>query len=177
MSKKRTSVTDPMSFSTIPIGHGLIGLTICPGKKGASIYGGDWDRDLDSDIEAIAHWGASALVTVMTTDELSYLQVGDLGRCVVDHNMAWYQIPIPDLQAPNCKTLEQWDYIKGKIHTRLNQTEKILIHCRGGLGRSGTLAANLLMDTGFTPEAAIDLVRAARPGAIETSEQVAFLMR
>ena len=174
--KTRTSATDPLSVCALPVGRGFIGLTICPGKKGASIYGDDWDRDLESDIKAIAHWGASAVVTVMTTDELSFLKAGNLGRCVADHNMAWYQIPIRDLQAPNCETLEQWDYIKAKIHTRLNLAEKILIHCRGGLGRSGTLAARLLIDEGLAPEEAIERVRIARPGAIETTEQVAYLM-
>jgi ADP-ribosyl-[dinitrogen reductase] hydrolase len=38
------------------------------------------------------------------------------------------------------------------------------------------LAARLLIDEGLAPEEAIERVRIARPGAIETTEQVAYLM-
>ena len=171
----RTSETDPLSFSTLQVGQGFIGLTICPGKKGASIYGNDWHRDLDSDIRAIANWGASAVVTIMTDDELQFLGVGNLGLYVAKYGMEWYQIPVPDTTAPNYETLEQWDYIRRRIHSRLNREEKIIIHCRGGLGRSGTLAAKLLMDKGLTCREAIERVRVARPGAIETAEQELYL--
>jgi ADP-ribosyl-[dinitrogen reductase] hydrolase len=47
----------------------------------------------------------------------------------------------------------------------------ILIHCRGGLGRSGSIAARLLVELGMDAQTAIDAVRHARPGAIETHEQ------
>ena len=171
----RTSETDPLSFSTLQVGKGFIGLTICPGKKGASIYGNDWHRDIDSDIRAIANWGASAVVTIMTDDELQFLGVGNLGLYVAKYGMEWYQIPVPDTTAPNYETLEQWDYIRRRIHSRLNREEKIIIHCRGGLGRSGTLAAKLLMDKGLTCREAIERVRVTRPGAIETAEQELYL--
>ena len=45
------------------------------------------------------------------------------------------------------------------------------IHCRAGLGRSGMIAARLLVERGMAPEQAIIEVRAARPGAIETEAQ------
>ena len=173
--KLRTSTTDPLSFSTLQVGSGFIGLTICPGKKGPSLYGNDWDRDLGSDVKAIANWGASAVVTIMTDEELRSLRVGNLGLDVAKYGMEWYQIPVPDTTAPNYETLEQWNYIRQRIHTRLNRGEKILIHCRGGLGRSGTLAAKILMDKGFSSKEAIERVRVTRPGAIETAEQELYL--
>jgi ADP-ribosyl-[dinitrogen reductase] hydrolase len=51
----------------------------------------------------------------------------------------------------------------------------VLIHCRGGLGRAGTIAARLLIELGIEPKKATASVRAARPGAIETSEQEEFV--
>ena len=38
----------------------------------------------------------------------------------------------------------------------------IVLHCRGGLGRTGTVAAKLLFEYGEHPERAINLVREAR---------------
>lgn len=49
------------------------------------------------------------------------------------------------------------------------------MHCKGGLGRAGTVAARLLIEFGQAPEDAIACVRAARPGAIETHQQETYL--
>lgn len=50
-----------------------------------------------------------------------------------------------------------------------------LVHCRGGLGRAGTIAALLLAELGMDPQAAVAAVRAVRTGAIQTSEQEDFV--
>ena len=53
---------------------------------------------------------------------------------------------------------------------------RVLVHCVGGLGRSGTIAACLLRSRGVSAEEAIAMVRAARsPRAIETHAQEAFV--
>jgi len=49
------------------------------------------------------------------------------------------------------------------------------VHCRGGLGRSGMIAARMLVELGTPADEAIARVRSARPGAVETSEQVAYV--
>ena len=41
----------------------------------------------------------------------------------------------------------------------------VLVHCRGGLGRAGTIAARLLIELGVEPAKAIEDVRAVRPGS------------
>ena len=53
----------------------------------------------------------------------------------------------------------------------------MLIHCRGGLGRAGTIAARLLVELGMRPDEAVRRVRDARgPGAIETPAQEAHVL-
>jgi ADP-ribosyl-[dinitrogen reductase] hydrolase len=48
----------------------------------------------------------------------------------------------------------------------------IVIHCRGGIGRAGMVAARLLVELGDAPDVAIAKVRVARhPRAVETLEQ------
>lgn len=48
----------------------------------------------------------------------------------------------------------------------------LTLHCMGGAGRSGTVAARLLMYFGLPASDAVQRVRAARPGAIETRAQL-----
>ena len=52
----------------------------------------------------------------------------------------------------------------------------MLVHCRGGLGRAGTIAARLLIELGIEPATAIERVRAVRPGAIETRAQEEYVL-
>ena len=59
----------------------------------------------------------------------------------------------------------------------LKPGNKILIHCRGGLGRTGTIAARLLVDLGIEPNRAIDIVRGCRVGAIENSYQEQWIVK
>jgi ADP-ribosyl-[dinitrogen reductase] hydrolase len=62
------------------------------------------------------------------------------------------------------------------LRGKLRQGGRLLLHCAGGLGRSGTIAARLLVELNeAAPEAAILAVRAARPGAIETPAQAAHV--
>ena len=53
----------------------------------------------------------------------------------------------------------------------------MVIQCRGGLGRAGTIAARLLVELGMRPDAAVRRVRDARgPGAVETPAQEAHVL-
>ena len=62
-----------------------------------------------------------------------------------------------------------------QIRARLSIGEHIVVHCRGGLGRAGTVAACILVSDGMEATAAIKLVRTSRPGDIETRGQEAFV--
>ena len=62
-------------------------------------------------------------------------------------------------------------YAGARLRERLRRGERVLVHCRGGLGRAGSVAARLLVEFGAAPNEAIRQVRVARPGAIETREQ------
>ena len=56
----RTSITHPLQIADINVGPGRIGITFLPGKSGPSQHGEDWDRDLETDIEAVRAWAADA---------------------------------------------------------------------------------------------------------------------
>ena len=149
---------------------------MCPGKHAPSLLAGPpWARDLFADVQAIKTWGATAVVTLIETEELLALQVADLGAVVRSAGMVWYHQPICDGHAPDASFMRQWPALCGDLLALVHQGSNVLVHCRGGLGRAGTVAALLAIETGMAPAAAIAAVRAVRPGAIETAAQEAFL--
>src|SRR5690349_19854639 len=80
--------------------------------------------------------------------------------------MKWLHLPIVDVNIPSASFEAQWRVEVPELLAALRTGSKILVHCKGGLGRTGLVAAMLLMESGETSEAAIRKVRNVRPGAI-----------
>jgi ADP-ribosyl-[dinitrogen reductase] hydrolase len=91
--------------------------------------------------------------------------------------MLWFHLPIVDGSIPSQKFEQKWEFDDGKkLLSMLRRKLDVLVHCRGGLGRAGTIAARLLVELGMEPKKAIESVRAARPDAIETPEQMRYVL-
>lgn len=167
----RNSTTHPLRIDSLPIGNGLLGLTLCPGKKGDSVFGGTWDRDLDADLDVIKAWGAHAVLSLIEDHEFDLLSVAGLGDAVKSRRMEWHHFPIRDVDVPTAEAMQKWRHLSPGLHQILENGGRVLVHCRGGLGRAGTVAAFLLVERGRSASEAMKMVRTARPGAIETREQ------
>ncbi len=152
-------------------------MTLCPGKKQRDAMSGDWDRDLADDLDVIAGWGASAVVSVILPEELMMLDVHNIGEQINARGMQWYHLPVPDGGVPDHTFEQSWASAGLELRRALRGGSKILIHCKGGLGRTGMLAARLLVELGESPEEAIRRVRDARRGTIETLEQERHVLR
>lgn len=176
-AEHRTSQSHPLRVDalSVPGTTGEIGMTICPGKRGASLYGRPWKRDLAIDREALKAWGPDVVITLMEAWEFAVLGVPDLGTAVEAAGMRWLHLPIPDTKAPDGAFHELWERHRPDVHGILRGGGRVLLHCRGGLGRTGTLAAQLLVEFGEQPEEAISAVRRARRGAIETAVQEEYV--
>src|SRR5262245_43100798 len=166
----RTSSSHPLDIATVASGpeFGRIGITFCPGKYDPFGGSGAWDRDLAADLDVICDWGAAAVVTLLEPKELKVLRVEDLGEQVLRRDMLWFHLPIVDVSIPDVQFERSWDIFGKELRDTLRDGHDILIHCRGGLGRAGTISARLLVELGWQPAEAIAKVREVRPGAIET---------
>lgn len=175
----RTSLSHPLRIDEVPAGDagGLIGITFCPGKCAPSLYGAHWARDLGHDLDVIAQWSPDAVVTLIEAHELELLGVRELGVQVQARGLAWHHLPIVDLQPPDAQFELQWTSVGSMLVAALRRGGRVLVHCRGGLGRAGTVAARLLVDLGAPAPDAIARVRKARPGAIETHAQLQYVLR
>jgi ADP-ribosyl-[dinitrogen reductase] hydrolase len=91
--------------------------------------------------------------------------------------MEWLHLPIRDVDVPDSHFEASWANAVGRLGNRLRNGERVLVHCRGGLGRTGMVAARLLVEVaGATPQQALDDVREVRPGAVETPAQEAWVL-
>jgi len=89
---------------------------------------------------------------------------------LVRYGLTERHLPVPDFHAP---TPDQLAIAVETVVAAVAASERVAIHCAAGLGRSGTVAACYLVELGREWTAAIESIRAVRPGAIETAEQVA----
>ena len=85
--------------------------------------------------------------------------------------MEWWHLPIPDVNPPGIDFERGWSIAGEAIRDRLRMGFDVLVHCKGGLGRAGTVTARLLVELGESPESAVHRVRKARKNAIETRGQ------
>lgn len=124
-------------------------------------------RETDEDLDALRNVGITRLVslTEIPFDEAQAARFGI--RCA--------NVPIPDMHAPTlaaawdfCRNTDQW----------LHAGETVAIHCKAGLGRTGTLLAVYWLWTGhgeYSAIQAIEYVRRMESGMIQSQAQVDFL--
>lgn len=174
----KTSLTHPLRIDTVSAGcaGGLIGITFCPGKYGDSFTGAHWRRDLSVDLDVIQKWGANAVVTLIEEHEFVLLEVEELGVQIKARGMELHHLPITDVQPPDQRFEDGWSSVSKQLTDLLRSGGRILVHCRGGLGRAGTVAALLLVELGVPRSDAVNQVREARPGAIETRAQENYVL-
>lgn len=84
-------------------------------------------------------------------------------------------IPIEDYSVP---TFDQIKQIWKLYQKALEKEEKIVFHCAGGCGRTGTIIVILLLlsDHSLKPDQALTQVREIRPCSVETKEQEQFIL-
>ena len=129
--------------------------------------GGDW---LEGEIRALKDEHFDVLVSLLTRDESDEFDLAleaDLSRA---HGLQFCEFPIPDLGIPRSPAAARQLIVR--LRSALEAGEKIGIHCRQGIGRSGLIAAGLLVASGVDPETAFRRVSAARGLPVpETAEQ------
>jgi protein-tyrosine phosphatase len=179
MNMPRTSLTHPLRVDfidaqsmTLP---GRIGLTFAPGKKQPHSLTGSWERDLDADLERLrSHWHTDVLVSLIEEHEFTALGIATLREQAQEHGIEVIWFPIRDVSIPT--SMEEFAAMVKVTHEVLSQGKTVVIHCMGGLGRTGLVAAAILVySTDLTPQEAIAVVRRAREGTIQTREQELFV--
>lgn len=154
---------------------GAIGMLPLPGlviaRRGERFV----DAALQEEVlDALATRQTALLVVLLEDGECDPDEIEDLGHAAKERSIALLAAPIPDFSVPDQRL--DWPALIERLAGELSQGRRIAFCCLAGYGRSGMMAARLLIAKGSTPEGAITAVRTARPGAIESEEQVAYLL-
>lgn len=182
MSRKqiRTSDTHPMRVDfldaetmSIP---GRLGMTIAPGMKARSERG-DWNRDLETDLLRLKErYHADALVTLLEEKELREFGTPGLIERAEKLGFKVVHFPIVDVSTPRKAQAKEYMALVELIIDLLRADKVLVVYCRGGLGRTGTVVASILAALGHTADEAIRTVRRARSHrAVETREQEQYV--
>ncbi len=159
---------------TVPGTSGRIGLCACPGL---STYFGARARKLEDDLRAIREWGAEGLVTLLEEEEMGMLEIRHMPLSAKHHGLWWRHLPIRDMCAPDDAFDAAWSLEGENLRRILSHGGRFIVHCWAGLGRTGTVAARLLVEFGLEPSSAISEVREVRPGAIQSLAQEIYVKR
>lgn len=148
----------PYDLLSIPGIQGKLIFTPCPGTK---------DSSLVDSLATLKQAGASAVISLMPASELATNGAEDIGKQCQAQDMAWFHLPVADEQVPLEDFGQGWKASKQSILERLNAGQDIAIHCKGGSGRTGLIAARIMIEAGIPRADAIALVQALRPKAIQ----------
>ncbi|MBM7457233.1 protein-tyrosine phosphatase [Oceanisphaera litoralis] len=160
------SVSSHPSWS-LPIQQGTLLLTPCPGTQGI---------ELCESLSQLKAGGATAIITLMTAAELSEEGFQDFSSAVKAAGLDWFHLPVPDDDLPGADFDLAWNACSAALLQRLQSGDTLALHCKGGSGRTGLVAAKLMLAAGCPPEAAITAIQALRPKAFSHPAQRSYVL-
>ncbi|KEY57876.1 hypothetical protein SRDD_33560 [Serratia sp. DD3] len=157
----------PFDILILDNGAQLI-FTPCPGTKGVSI--------IDS-LKSLKEAGARAVITMMTMVELTEKQADTLPSLCAELRMDWYHFPVEDSCAPGEPFAQAFAQQKAILLGLVESGATIVIHCHGGSGRTGMMAAILMLELGYAPVQVKTQIQLIRPKSLTSPVQVNYLVK
>ncbi|MCE9575776.1 MAG: hypothetical protein K8W52_21680 [Deltaproteobacteria bacterium] len=137
-------------------------MTLAPGTKDHSSKGFQWDRDVEKDLDTLGAGTPPAhmLVCLLEHSEFERYGIHGLEAGARARGIEYMQFPIPDMGAP--ASVEGTIALVGAIVERLHSGKNVVVHCRGGIGRTGTIVGCVLAQEGLGVDAAFQLMQTVR---------------
>lgn len=148
----------------LQVGGGTLALTSMPGRSG----------DYAGDLDMISDWKPGLVISMTTAVEMLQDGAQSFGNDIQGRASRWVHLPIEDFSAPPLSVAADWPGISASVRQALSGGGRVLVHCRGGCGRSGMVVLRLMVECGEKPDAALTRLRAVRPCAVETDAQLAW---
>ncbi len=146
----------------LTVGGGTLALASLPGR------GGDYRGDL----EVFHEWRPGIVLTLVSEAELVEVGGAAIGNDIQSMGSRWHHLPIQDFGTPDEAVMARWPEASRQVRRALKGGGRVIVHCRGGCGRSGMVALRLMVECGEDRFAALNRLRALRDCAVETKGQL-----
>jgi len=152
-------------FKIESIGSGFIAIMAHPAHE----------QDAAAAIAGIAQNGIRQVVSLLDPAEARALGLDEEAQLVEAQSMTFVSFPIADMGLP--VSLDDFAALARRLYQQVHTGLNTLVHCRGGIGRSGLLAAAVLLHCGMDPQQACEQVSRKRGRRVpETDAQRAWLL-
>jgi protein-tyrosine phosphatase len=133
--------------------------------------GGDW---LEDEASGWRRAGLDVVVSLLEEGEAAQLDLGSEAQSAASNLIRFISFPIPDRGVP-ASTGAALALLRD-IRDELESGRNVAVHCRQGVGRSGLIAAGVLVTSGISPAKAIEVVGSARGQTVpETQAQLQWI--
>lgn len=151
-----------LALSALSVGGGTLAIASLPGRGG----------DYVGDMQLFGEFKPSLVLSMVTEAEVEETGALAYGADIQAMGSRWFHLPVADYGTPDADTQALWPAASQAALAALKGGGRVLVHCKGGCGRSGMAVLRLMIEAGDTPDAALDRLRGVRPCAVETEAQM-----
>ncbi len=135
--------------------------------------GNDW---LAGEIKKWQEMGIKTVVCLLEKEEIQELGLKHENPLCRQHQIDYISFPIKDRAAPADDAAV--DKLIQRLEERLDQGEKVVVHCRMGIGRASLIVGAVLIEKGAETDYVIQkIVKARELNVPDTEEQLLWLKR
>lgn len=154
----------PSIYSVATIGQGKLSVMAKP-------VVGEW---VDEEFGAIANRGVTQIVSLLEVSEAYDLGLDKESLYSERHGIDFRNFPIPDRGLPS--SVARFRDFCVAVHTEISRGAHVVVHCRAGIGRTGLVAAAILLREGRDVESAFSQVSKSRGVEVpDTPEQYQWI--
>lgn len=130
---------------------------------------------LQQNLQTLRDGGTDKILCLLEESESEELGLQAQELLTIEAGMEFQRFPIADFSVPDFLDLQVQI---SRVHNELNEGKNLLVHCKGGIGRTGLICCCLMLSTGVSVPDAISVVTKQRGEQVpETPEQIDMLIR
>lgn len=155
-----------MTIYALPVGGGTLAMAGLPGRNG----------DYSGDLGLFREWQPGIVLTMVTDAELAEVGAPNLGTDIQAMASRWLHLPVRDYGLPPPEVETMWPEASRAVRAALKGGGRVIVHCKGGCGRSGMAVLRLMVECGEDSSDALGRLRRLHECAIETKAQLKWAL-